>query len=44
MLNKEDVFRSGSRCLVGEKAQDRRLCKHLSRETARGWSITYFVG
>ena len=39
MLNKEDVLQSGSRCLVGEKAQDRRFCKHLSRERARGWSI-----
>ncbi|HEY7322368.1 MAG TPA: hypothetical protein VIE89_32795 [Candidatus Binatia bacterium] len=41
MLNKEDVFQSGSRCLVGEKAQDRRWCKHLSQERARRWSIRF---
>ena len=41
MLNKEDVLQSGSRCLVGEKAQDRRFCKHLSRERARGWTYVF---
>jgi hypothetical protein len=43
MLNKEDVLQSGSRCLVGEKAQDRRFCKHLSRERGAGLEHTYFA-
>ena len=43
MLNKENVLQSGSRCLVGEKAQDRRFCS-IRAEKGRGAGAYVFCG